>query len=96
MSVIDPKRFGLAFASAAGLFYLGCVVLMALSGPDTLAVFFNGLFHGLDLRPVLVGAVGPWVSLMGFINTIILSWLFGALIAVVYNLSAKGKKRGLS
>ena len=86
---LSPKRFGLACASAAALFYLGCVFLMAVAGPQTLAFFFNGLFHSLDLKPILLESVSPWITVTGLINTFILSWLFGAFIAVVYNLSGR-------
>ena len=86
---LSPKRLGAAFASAAATFYLGCVFLMTVTGPQDLAFFFNGLFHGLDLRPLLLDPVSPWITVTGLINTSILSWLFGALIAVVYNLSAR-------
>jgi len=92
---LSPRRFGLAFASAAGLFYLGCVLIMALAGPQNLAFFFNGLFHGLDLRPILMDSVDVLTTLTGFVNTVILSWLFGAFVAVVYNVSMRfddGKK----
>lgn len=86
---LSPRRFGLAFASAAGLFYIGCVFLMAVTGPQNLAVFFNGLFHGLGLRPILEDSVSLGVTAFGFVNTLILSWLFGAFMAVVYNLSIR-------
>jgi len=85
---LSPKRFGLACASAAGLFYLGCVLIMAVAGPHNLAFFFNGLFHGLDLRPILMQSVDTWITITGLVNTVILSWLFGAFVAVVYNLSS--------
>ena len=86
---LSPKRFGLACASAAALFYLGCVFIMAVAGAQNLAFFFNGLFHGLDLKPILLESVSPWITVSGLINTFILSWLFGAFIAVVYNLSGR-------
>jgi hypothetical protein len=86
---LSPKRLGAAFASAAAVFYLGCVFLMAVVGSQDLAFFFNGLFHGLDLRPILLESVSPWITVTGLIHTFIISWLFGALIAVVYNLSAR-------
>lgn len=85
---LSPKRFGMACASAAGLFYLGCALIMAVAGPQNLAFFFNGLFHGLDLRPILMEEIGLVITITGFVNTVILSWLFGALVATVYNLSA--------
>ena len=90
---LNPFRFGLALATAAGVFYLGCVLVMAVAGPTSLATFFNGLFHGIDLSPILVDEVGFWITLGGLINTVVLSWIFGALIAVVYNLAApRGRK----
>lgn len=84
---LNPNRLGPAIAAAAGLFYLGCVSIMAIAGRATLVAFFDGLFHGLDLSPILMEHVSVWITLTGFINTIVLSWLFGALIAVVYNLT---------
>ena len=93
---LSPKRFGFACASAAGLFYLGCVFLMAVAGAENLAFFFNGLVHGLDLRPILVDKMSIGVTITGFVHTVIMSWLFGALVAVVYNLSACfGRRRQL-
>lgn len=86
---LSPKRFGLACAVAAGVFYLGCVTIMALAGPQNLAFFFNGLFHGINLEPILMQSVSPLVTVTGFLNTIILSWLFGALVATVYNVSSR-------
>ncbi len=92
---LSPRRFGMAFASAAGLFYLGCVLIMALAGPENLAFFFNGLFHGLDLSPILMESVDVLTTLTGFVNTVLLTWLFGAFVAVVYNVSKRldGRKR---
>lgn len=86
---LNPTRFGMACAVATGTFYLGCVFLMTVSEPTTLTHFFNGLFHGLDLRPILVDKVSFWMTLCGFINTVILSWFFGALLASVYNFGTR-------
>ena len=83
---LSPKRFGMACATATATFYLGCVFLMAVAGPAALSHFFNGLFHGIDLSSILTEEVVFWTTVCGFINTVILSWLFGALLAVIYNL----------
>jgi hypothetical protein len=82
---LSPRRFGFAFSTVAGLFYAGCVILMALAGPEKLVFFFNGLFHGLDLSPIFMASVSFKVTLTGFINTILLAWFFGASLAVAYN-----------
>ena len=89
---MNPKRLGLAFAVAAGVFYLGCVFIMVFAGPPVLVIFFNGLFHGADLTPILKGSGSAWITVTGFVNTFILSWLFGALVAVVYNLAGESDR----
>jgi len=67
---------------------------MAFAGTENLAFFFNGLFHGLDLSPILVDKMSISVTITGFVHTVIMSWLFGALVAVAYNLSARfGRRR---
>lgn len=86
---LSPIHLGAALAAASGTFYLGCVALMALAGKATLVVFFQGLFHGLDISPILMDRVSFWLTVTGLINTVILSWLFGALIAVIYNISGR-------
>ncbi len=85
---LNPKRLGLAFAMAASVFYLGCAFLMSIVGASALTTFFNGLLHGLDVGPIMDHSVSIGITISGFLNTFILSWLFGAPIAVIYNVSA--------
>ena len=47
---------------------------------------FNTL---LDLRPILMEYVGALTTLTDFVNIILLSWLFGAFVAAVHNLSKR-------
>ncbi|MDA0767295.1 MAG: DUF5676 family membrane protein [Verrucomicrobia bacterium] len=86
---LNPKCLGLASGAAASLFYLGCILLMHASSPDALVVFFNSILHGLDIGPIMLSEVSWSLSLFGLVNTFVLSWLFGALVAVVYNLAAR-------
>ena len=85
---LNPKILGMATAFVAGTFYFGCMLTMSLAGQDALIFIFNGLFHGLDVRPILVEQPGALLSLVGFSNTVILSWLFGSLLAAAYNMGA--------
>jgi len=82
---LNPKGLGLAFGLAGVAFYLGCVLLMAIVGSPALVVFFNSLFHGLDVAPILQTEVAFWVTVLGLVNTFVLGALFGAFVAVVYN-----------
>ena len=82
---LNPTGLGLAFGIAAVVFYLGCVLLMSMAGDQALVLFINGLLHGLNVESIIAPRIGFWVTVLGLINTFVLSWLFGALIAVVYN-----------
>ena len=82
---LDPKCLGFAFGTAAAFFYLGCVLLMGLAGHEALVTFLNGILHGIDVTAILQPRLGFWLTVLGFIDTFILSWLFGAFVAVLYN-----------
>ena len=47
--------------------------------------FFNSLLHGLDTAQLIRMEVPIWQALLGIIQTFILGWLIGALIASIYN-----------
>jgi hypothetical protein len=93
MQHINIKKFALAWGVAGAIFYLGCIILMATVGREGTILFFNSLLHGLDTSAVIRMDV-PWTeALIGLIEMFILGWLFGALIATVYNISFNKKYR---
>lgn len=71
------------------LLYLGCVILMALAGREATIAFFNNILHGLDTAPIIRMEIPWWEMVMGIIETFILGWLIGALIASIYNFAWK-------
>jgi hypothetical protein len=91
MPAINIQRFSLAFGFASGLLYVGCVIVMAIWGRDGTIVFFNSLFHGLDVRLIIRMDVPLRETIYGIIETFILGWLFGAVIALVYNFGREEK-----
>lgn len=85
MQYINIKKFALAWGVAGTLFYLGCIILMTTVGRDGTIQFFNSLLHGLDTSAIIRMDV-PWTeALIGLVEMFVLSWLFGALVASVYN-----------
>jgi hypothetical protein len=91
MQHINIKKFALAWGVAGVVLYLGCIILMATVGHEGTVVFFNSLLHGLDTSTIIRMDV-PWTeALIGLVETFILGWLFGALIAAVYNISFNKK-----
>ncbi len=92
--LISARRLGFACGVSAGVFYLGCVLLMSFAGKESLVFLLNGLLHGIDVSTILDPEVGLYTSFLGLINTVVLAWLFGGLLAVVYNLATpKSKNR---
>ena len=87
---LDIKRFGLATGSTFALAYAGCVLVMFTVPHETTIRFFNSLMHGIDVEPVIRWDIPFVETLLGFAQTFILGWLFGALLAAVYNTGLRG------
>lgn len=89
---LHPLRFGLATGTAAAILYTGCVLVMLFAGREEMVVFFNSLFHGFDMEPILMLDVGFGTAALGLINTFGIAWLFGATLAALYNLFGGGNR----
>lgn len=89
MEKISIKRLGIAVGSAGAILYLGCILLMITVGREGTIWFFNSLLHGLDTSSIIRMNVPVWQALLGIVQTFILGWLIGALIASVYNIGLK-------
>lgn len=91
MNTLNVKRFGLAFGTTGALLYAGCMILMLTLGHDGTVTFFNSILHGFDTSAVVRMEVPLWEACLGVVETFILGWLTGALMAAVYNLGASEK-----
>ena len=93
MHRLNIMRFGFALAMASALSYSGCVFVM-MTVPQEVAVrFFNSIMHGVDVTPIMRWDMPWWETAVGVLEIFILGWLFGAVIAVFYNLGAgKGSR----
>ncbi len=88
MNSLSIRRLGLALGSVCGVFYLGCVFVMLTAPKDAVVRFFNSIMHGWNVEPLMRWDMPWWEAVLGTIEITILGWLFGALVAVVYNISA--------
>lgn len=89
MEKLSIKRLGIAVGTAGATLYLGCILLMITVGREGTIWFFNSLLHGLDTSSIIRMNVPVWQALLGIVQTFILGWLIGALIASVYNIGLK-------
>lgn len=85
---LSVKRLGFAFGATAALLYLGCVFVMLTVPQPAVVAFFNSLLHGWDVEPIMRWDMPWWEAVVGIIEMFILAWLTGALVAVLYNLTA--------
>lgn len=88
MNSLSPKRVGFAFGGALALFYLGCVFVMLTVPRDAAVRFFNSIMHGWNVEPIMRWDIPWWEAAIGILELFILGWMFGALIAVLYNMAA--------
>ena len=91
MNHINIRKFGLAFGITGALLYFGCTVVMLTLGHDSTVKFFNTLLHGLDVASIIRMDIPLVEVLTGLVQTFIISWLIGACIAGIYNISFNKK-----
>ncbi|MFO8083319.1 MAG: copper-translocating P-type ATPase [Desulfobacterales bacterium] len=91
MQRINTKRLALAFGTTFTLFYIGCVIIMAVLGRDSTIIFLNSLMHGIDTSSVINLEVPVWVTTLGLVEMFVLGCLWGAIIGGIYNLGLSKK-----
>jgi hypothetical protein len=87
MDHINIRKFGLAFGITGALLYFGCALVMLVLGHESSVNFFNTLLHGVDVSSIIRMDISLVEGLLGLVQTFILSWLIGACIAGIYNVS---------
>lgn len=93
MHTISIRRFGFATGGSFGLMYLACVFVMLTAPREAVIRFFNSILHGWNVEPIMRWDMPWWEALLGAIEITILGWLFGALVAALYNAAAKWAPR---
>ena len=93
MDTISVRAAGFAFGSACGLLYAACALLMLAAPKDGVVRFFNSIFHGVDVKPIMRWDMPWWEAIVGAVELTLLAWLFGSLVAALYNLAAKGQNK---
>lgn len=89
MGTISIRRFGLALGSACALTYSACAFVMSCVSREASIRFFNGILHGLDVTPIMTAEMTLRGALIGIIEVFVLGWLFGAILACLYNISVR-------
>ncbi|QEG35802.1 DUF5676 family membrane protein [Bythopirellula goksoeyrii] len=86
MQTISIKQLGFALGATAALLYFGCVFVMLTVPHDMTIRFFNSLLHGWDVTSIMRWDMPWWEAITGVLETFILAWLVGAVVALFYNL----------
>ncbi len=92
MASFHPRNTALSLAAVIGLSYILCAFFLAIAPAPTF-IFFNSLFHGIDLTKIMDADLS-WTSFFtGLITILFSSLVLGWLFATFYNfLSRRGKK----
>ncbi len=93
MHTMSIRRFGFALGASLGFLYLACVFVMLTAPKEAVVRFFNSILHGWNIEPIMRWDMPWWEAVVGTIEITILGWLFGALVAMLYNIS--GNKHSL-
>jgi hypothetical protein len=94
MNLLDSKRLGFALGTGFAAVYLGSIFIIHTVPREEAIWFFNGVLHGVDVTSVLRWEMPASEMVVGIFEVFILGWLFGAAIAILYNLGAKAQGGG--
>ena len=89
MNTLSIRRFGFGLGSTFALTYSACAFVMACVSRESSIRFFNGILHGLDVTPIMTAQMTLGGVVIGVIEVFVLGWLFGAILACFYNISAR-------
>lgn len=89
MNRLSVRHMGLAIGATGAILYAGCVFVMLTVPRDAVVAFFNSLLHGWDVEPIMRWSMPWWEAVIGTLETFILGWLIGALVAAIYNIGAR-------
>ncbi|NQV25935.1 MAG: hypothetical protein HQ518_16370 [Rhodopirellula sp.] len=80
-------RLGFGFGATVVVFYLGCMLTMAIVPREQTVFLFNSLLHGFNVDSILNTHVPISQVAVGLVATFIVGWFAGVLIAGIYNRS---------
>jgi hypothetical protein len=89
MRMLSVTRLGFALGASTALLYLACMVITMTAPKPFVIHFFNSILHGVDVAPIMRWAMPWWEMVVGVLEVFILGWLFGALLAVLYNVGTR-------
>lgn len=95
MSMLSPRRLGFAMGTSLAVFYLLCAAGAAIIPQKAGLQFLNAVAHSIDWNMIVVPEISWTDVLCGAVAWLVLGWLFGALVAVLYNAAARCGKAGL-
>ncbi|MBS3108650.1 hypothetical protein J4409_02155 [Candidatus Woesearchaeota archaeon] len=87
---LNPNVFAFSLASVLSIIYILCAVIFALF-PEAALTLFQNMFHGIDLAKIAIDNISFGSVLIGLVEIIISSLIFGWLFALFYNYLADRK-----
>ena len=82
--MLKEVPFANALAVVMGVFYLACVVLIAVA-PNLFRLIGQSWIHAFDLSALPSAPLSPGLFLLGLVTSVGLSWITGYLFAWLYN-----------
>lgn len=89
MKKMHAKKFGLAVGITFSVFYITCVILMAIIGRENTILFSNSLMHGIDVTSIIRMKVPFGEVILGIFGMFAIGWLMGTVIVSMYNFLLK-------
>ncbi len=84
MNKLNVNKIGLTAGTALGITYVLCVILFWLI-PDLALTVFSYMFHGVDITKIPSRPMELTTTIVGFVETLVFGYVWGAVFALAYN-----------
>jgi hypothetical protein len=87
----DVNAMGIVFGLVFGIVNLVYLLIILILPEDSIRYIFGSFMYGVDFTQIAITPTLSWITLLGFVITILGGYLIGILFAIFYNKFAKGK-----
>lgn len=85
MEKLNKKKFAIASGLTSVVIYLGCFLVMAVLGKDSLVKLSNLLFHGMDFSDIIRMDIPIIETLLGAVVSFVFWGFIGYILSFIYN-----------
>ncbi|MFY9235011.1 MAG: DUF5676 family membrane protein [Fimbriimonadaceae bacterium] len=91
---LNPVGMANALSGATAIIFVVCAIIVNVAWSFAISTF-KSIFHGINVDPIVPAALPEFnfgIFLQGLVALVVLMWLFGLFLGLIYNATAGGRE----